>query len=89
MKLASAGSEPAAVPSTTLWMLKAPVSSVIRFVRPIATFSSCATVNVLSGANSGAAHVPPSTFTGCSHLSLSKSQSTMLVTMRGPSARVT
>ncbi len=37
---------------------------------------------------------PPSvglktSFTGCSHFSLSKSQSTMLVTMRGPSARVT
>ena len=37
---------------------------------------------------------PPSvglktTFTACSHFSLSKSQSTMLVTMRGPSARVT
>ena len=37
---------------------------------------------------------PPSvglktTFTACSHFSLSKSQSTMLVTMRGPSASVT
>ena len=37
---------------------------------------------------------PPSvglktTFTGCSHFSLSRSQSTMLVTMRGPSASVT
>ena len=37
---------------------------------------------------------PPSvglntTFTGCSNFSLSRSQSTMLVTMRGPSASVT